>query len=116
MKLQNANLNPQREGKQKQEGYYNYLIGNDPGKHATYVGLYKEAVVKDVYQGIDLRYYFDEGNLRYDFVVHPGADPSQIQFKLEGQNASYVKNGNLCFTTRFGEGSYGGLKNLPGRR
>ncbi|GIV43707.1 MAG: hypothetical protein KatS3mg035_0830 [Bacteroidia bacterium] len=103
LKLQNHNPAPQREGKQKQEGYYNYFIGNDPSKHATYVGLYKEAVVKDVYPGIDLRYYFDKGSLRYDYIVHPGADPSKIAFTLEGQNDAYIKNGNLYFTTRFGE-------------
>ncbi|GAB4494148.1 MAG: hypothetical protein OHK0045_24900 [Raineya sp.] len=60
MKLQDANLNPSREGKQKQEGYYNYLIGNDPSKHASFVGLYKEAIVKDVYSGIDLRVKFHQ--------------------------------------------------------
>jgi hypothetical protein len=103
LKLQNHNANPLPEGKQKQEGYYNYLIGNDPGKHATYVGLYKEAVVKNVYDGIDLRYYFDKGYLRYDFIVHPGADPSQIKFELEGEFDIYLKNGALCYTTRFGE-------------
>jgi hypothetical protein len=102
-KLQNHNANPQPEGKQKQEGYYNYLIGNDPSKHATYVGLYKEAMVKNVYDGIDLRYYFDKGYLRYDFVVQPGADPSQIRFSLEGEDKEYLKNGALCYTTRFGE-------------
>ncbi|GAB4490534.1 MAG: hypothetical protein OHK0045_15230 [Raineya sp.] len=48
--------------------------------------------------------------MRYDFVVRPGADPSQIRFKLEGQNASYVKKGNLCFTTRFGEVQMAELK------
>ncbi|GIV34951.1 MAG: hypothetical protein KatS3mg031_2486 [Chitinophagales bacterium] len=110
MKLQNANANPSREGKQKQQGYYNYFIGNDPDKHATYVGLYKEAVVKDVYNGIDLRYYFDKGNLRYDFVVHPGADPSQIVFKLEGQYETNVKGNQLLFTTRFGEVAMADLK------
>jgi hypothetical protein len=103
MKLQNHNSSPQREGKQKQEGYYNYFIGNDSSKHATYVGLYKEAVVKNVYNGIDLRYYFDKGYVRYDFVVHPGADPSQIRFSLEGEDKEYLKNGALCYTTRFGE-------------
>jgi uncharacterized protein (AIM24 family) len=103
MKLQNHNSRPQREGKQKQAGYYNYLIGNDPSKHASNVGLYKEAVVKNVYNGIDLRYYFDKGSLRYDFMVQPGADPSQIRFSLEGENKEYLKNGALCYTTRFGE-------------
>ena len=95
--LQNHNAEPQREGKQKQEGYYNYFIGNDPGKHATYVGLYKEAVVKNLYNGIDIRYYFDKGYLRYDYVVHPGADPSQIKFKLRGQYKNEVKDGKIIF-------------------
>jgi hypothetical protein len=103
MKLQDHRANPLPQGKQKQEGYYNYLIGNDPSKHASNVGLYKEAVVKNVYTGIDLRYYFDKGYLRYDFIVQPGADPSQISFSLEGEDKEYLKNGALCYTTRFGE-------------
>jgi hypothetical protein len=116
MKLQNYNPNPAKEGKQKQEGYYNYFIGNDPGKHASYVGLYKEAVVKDVYNGIDLRYYFDKGGLRYDYVVHPGADPSQIAFTLEGSDKTYVnERGNLVFTTRFGEVAMAELKTYQER-
>jgi hypothetical protein len=111
MKLQNYNPNPAREGKEKQEGYYNYFIGNDPIKHASYVGLYKEAVVKDVYKGIDIRYYFDKGGLRYDYVVHPGADPTQIVFTLEGSDKTYVnEKGNLVFTTRFGEVAMAELK------
>jgi hypothetical protein len=103
MKLQNHRAHPLPQGKQKQSGYYNYLIGNDPSKHASNVGLYKEAVVKNVYNGIDLRYYFDKGSLRYDFVVQPGADPSQIKFELEGEFKEYLKNGALCYTTCFGE-------------
>jgi len=111
MKLQNHNPNPAREGKQRQEGYYNYLIGSDPSKHASFVGLYKQAVVKDVYNGIDLRYYFDKGGLRYDYVVHPGADPAQIVFTLVGSDKSYVnEKGNLVFTTRFGEVAMAELK------
>jgi hypothetical protein len=116
MKLQNHNPNPATESKEKQEGYYNYLIGNDPSKHASYVGLYKEAVVKDVYKGIDVRYYFDKGGLRYDYVVQPGADPSQIVFTLEGSDKTYVnERGNLVFTTRFGEVAMAELKTYQER-
>jgi hypothetical protein len=114
LKLHNYNANPQREGKQQQEGYYNYLIGNDPSKHASFVGLYKEAIVKNVYEGIDMRYYFEGKNLRYDYIVHPGADPKAIVFELEGQNDVYVKNGNICFTTRFGEVSMAELRTYQG--
>jgi hypothetical protein len=103
MKLQNHNANPQPQGKQKQEGYYNYLIGKDPSKNASNVGFYKEAVVKNVYNGIDLRYYFDKGYLRYDFIVLPGADPSQIKFELDGEFKEYLKNNILFYTTRFSE-------------
>jgi hypothetical protein len=103
LKLQNHQTNPKAEGKIKQAGYYNYLIGNDPSKHASNVGLYKEAVVKNVYNGIDLRYYFDNGYLRYDFIVQPGADPTQIKFELDGEFKEYLKNNILCYTTRFGE-------------
>ena len=111
VKLQGYNENPVREGKEKQEGYYNYFIGNDPSKYATFVGLYKEAVIKNVYDGIDVRYYFDGGMLRYDYIVHPGADPKQIVFKLEGSEATYVdEKGNLVFTTRFGEVLMTGLR------
>ena len=102
-KLQNANPSPGHEGKQKKEGYYNYFIGNDPGKHASNVGLYKEALVTNVYTGIDVRYYFDKGNLRYDYIVHPGADYRQIQVQLEGAISTAIKDKDLVFTTRFGE-------------
>jgi hypothetical protein len=83
--------------------------------------LYKEAIVKNVYEGIDMRYYFEGKNLRYDYIVHPGADPKAIVFELEGQNDVYVKNGNICFTTRFGEvamaelRTYQGANTIPSR-
>jgi len=116
MQLENHNANPAREGKYQQEGYYNYFIGNDETKHASYVGLYKEAVVKNVYNGIDIRYYFDKGSLRYDYVVHPGADPAQIVFTLEGSDKTYVnERGNLVFTTRFGEVAMAELKTYQER-
>ncbi len=98
------NTEVKTHGKQKQSGYNNYLIGNDASKHASYVGLFKEAVLNNVYDGIDMRYYFDEGSLRYDYIVHPGADPSQIKFNLEGSDKNYLnEKGELVFTTCFGE-------------
>ncbi|MCS7076778.1 MAG: SBBP repeat-containing protein [Bacteroidia bacterium] len=102
--LENCNHNPWYEGKMQLEGYHNYFIGNEPTKYASYVGLYKEVWIKNVYNGIDIRYYFDNGRLRYDFWVQPYANPSQIKFSLRGQNEVYIKNDSqLCFTTRFGE-------------
>ena len=103
-KLLGNNVLLNTQGKQKQEEYYNYFIGNDPSKHTSNVGLYKEALVKEIYSGIDLRYYFDKGLLRYDYIVRPGADPSQIRFSIEGSDKTFLnERGELIFTTCFGE-------------
>ncbi len=112
LQYENHNPNPATEGSQKQSGYYNYFIGNDAGKHASKVGLYKEVMVKDVYHGIDIRYYFDRGCLRYDYFVQPGADPGQIKFELTGAYDEYLKAGDLCYTMRFGEVLIAELKSL----
>jgi hypothetical protein len=97
--------------KEKLETYYNYFIGNDSTKWASFVPLYKEVIVKDAYQGIDIRYYFDtkttEGQtlagLRYDYIVSPGADISQIKMKFEGQNNLAInENGELVIGTSIG--------------
>lgn len=101
--FENNNTTPIREGKQKLEGYYNYLKGNDSNKHATNVGLYKEIIVKNLYENIDIRYYFDKGYLRYDFLLQKGADPNKIRFTLKGQYSEDLKDNTIIFTTRFGE-------------
>jgi hypothetical protein len=117
MKLRGCAAHPQREGRKMLAGYYNYLIGNDPRRHATYVRRYKEAWVKGVYAGIDMRYYLEGGRLRYDWVVQPGGDPSQIVFGLEGSEKTYIDSeGRLVFTTRFGEVKLAELRVYQGDR
>ena len=65
-------------GDNEQETYYNYFIGNDDSKWASNVKLYEGATIEELYNGIDIKYYFDEGFLRYDFIAKPGADINQI--------------------------------------
>jgi hypothetical protein len=62
----------------------NYFIGNDPAKWRTNVPTYASVKYKDVYPGVDLVYYGNQGQLEYDFVVAPGADPTRIQLSIEG--------------------------------
>jgi hypothetical protein len=117
MKLRGCAAHPQREGREMLAGYYNYLIGNDPARHATYVRRYQEAWVKGVYAGIDMRYYLDGGRLRFDWVVQPGGDPSQIVVELEGSEKTYIdREGRLVFTTRFGEVKLAELRVYQGDR
>ncbi|MGA2298888.1 MAG: SBBP repeat-containing protein, partial [FCB group bacterium] len=78
--------------KYKQESYYNYFIGNDSSKWSSFVPLYKEIVVKNIYNGIDWHYYFDNNRLRFDIIVNTGADISQIKLLCTGQDEMSINN------------------------
>ncbi|MEL7053959.1 MAG: SBBP repeat-containing protein, partial [Cyanobacteria bacterium J06588_5] len=67
---------------------------------STYGGL----VYRDLYDGIDLSYSGEEGILKSEFVVHPGADPGDIQLAYSGiEGMSLRADGALVLQTPFGE-------------
>jgi Beta-propeller repeat/Abnormal spindle-like microcephaly-assoc'd, ASPM-SPD-2-Hydin len=82
MKLVGANPNPKIVGMDELPGKSNYFIGNDPKKWRTNVPNYAKVKYANVYPGVDLVYYGNQGQLEYDFVVQPGADPRSIQLAL----------------------------------
>jgi len=78
MKLVGANPHAKVIGLEELPGKSNYFTGNDPKKWRTDVPTYAKVKYRDVYPGVDLIYYGNHGQLEYDFVVAPGADPGQI--------------------------------------
>jgi hypothetical protein len=109
-------------GLKKKETYYNYFIGNDTSKWASHVPLFEEVVIENLYDGIDLKLYFDDikpdglekhqisygKHLRYDFIINPGADPSQIKFSFDGQNGLDINdNGEINLSTILGDVRHG---------
>ncbi len=40
-----------------------------------------------MFPGFDVVFYGNDRNLEYDFVLRPGADPSQIRLRFEGADA-----------------------------
>ncbi len=64
--------------------YNNYFIGNDPTKWAGKVPISKAVYANSLYTGIDIESYSKGGHLKYDLIVKPGADPSQIKMRYEG--------------------------------
>lgn len=85
-------------------GYYtNYFIGNDPTQWHTEVPTYTRVTLHDLYPGIDLDYYgTTDGQLKYDFIVHPDADPNSIRFRFEGAAPILDENGTLRLITGLG--------------
>ena len=87
MRLVGGNAKGRVVGLDELPGRSNYFIGNDPKKWRTNVPSYARVKYEGVYPGVDLVYYGDSlegGRLEYDFVVAPGADPSQIKLSFAG--------------------------------
>ena len=74
-------------GVDQQVGRVNYFIGDDPAKWRTDVATYRQVEYLDAYPGIDLRYYGNEREIEYDFVVQPGSDPSTIALTFDGETS-----------------------------
>jgi Beta-propeller repeat len=104
MKLEGANPAPAIDGLEQLPGIVNYFIGNDPAKWWTKIPTYAKVQYKEAYPGIDLAYYGNQGKLEYDFIVAPGADPSQIKLAFDGASAIKVADsGDLLLTTALGD-------------
>ena len=57
-------------------GVYNYFIGSDPSAWASNVLAYKNIAYQNLYPGIDLNLRGNDSELKYDFIINPGADPT----------------------------------------
>ncbi|MEK7183945.1 MAG: SBBP repeat-containing protein, partial [Patescibacteria group bacterium] len=74
----------------------NFFIGYDQSKWYSNVPNYQGILARNVYPGIDLKYYGTNSQLEHDFIVSPGTDPKQILFAFAGQKElSLDGNGNL---------------------
>ncbi len=99
LQLIGANPNPQALGQEELPGKINYFIGNDPAKWQTDVPTYAKVRYEEVYPGIDLVYYGNQGQLEYDFVVQPGADPGLIGLRFDGVDDLQIdKEGNIVLS------------------
>lgn len=87
-----------------QNTYYNYFIGNDKSKWASYVPTYSELVLKEIYKGIDQRMYFEEGYIRYDFIVAPNGNVKDILMNFKGTKGVKINSkGELVLHTSIGD-------------
>lgn len=84
------------------EGHYNYFLGSDSLQWATHAIAFATIQYENVYEGIDLRVSSVGSNLKYDFVVKPGADPSLIKIEYDGVLGIGRSNEDLEIQTAVG--------------
>jgi gliding motility-associated-like protein len=100
--FENANENVEVVPEKSQSYSQHFFRRRGGGKEATNCGVYLGVVYKNLYDGIDLHYYTEGGFVKYDLVVHPGADPSKISLRYIGQKDLTVKKNQVRVLTTVG--------------
>ena len=104
LKMIGANTAPHAEGQDELPGKVNYFNGNDPARWLRNLPTYARVNFKDVYPGIDMVYYGNQGELEYDFAIAAGADPKVIRFVVEGADKIRLdENGDLLLSVSQGD-------------
>jgi uncharacterized protein (TIGR03437 family) len=99
LRLRGANPHPAIEPLDRQPGVSNYL-----GRRAiTGVPHFARVRYHDVWPGIDVVFYGSAGQLEYDLVVAPGADPRRIRLQFEGGRRIRRQGGEVLLLTAAGE-------------
>ncbi|MDB5277959.1 MAG: hypothetical protein JWR61_2914, partial [Ferruginibacter sp.] len=83
---------------------FNFYVDNPDTKAQQ---LSNEILIKNVYPGIDWKVYIKEEKgksptLKYDFIVHPGADPSQIKIHYSNNTKLALKSNEINGTSKMG--------------
>ena len=87
-------------GEAMQEGYSNYYLGDNPARWRSRVPSFAVARYTGLYAGIDLELYTASDAMKYNLIVHPGADPSAIAIEYIGTDGvSVTKEGDLRIRT-----------------
>ncbi|WP_457066317.1 DUF7948 domain-containing protein [Hymenobacter sp. UYAg731] len=92
-------------GEQLQPTYHNYFLGSDPRQWASRVPLFGAVRYAGLYPGTDLHCYGTAtGQLEYDFVLAPGANPAAVGLRYRGATALKLSsNGALLVSTSVGD-------------
>ncbi len=61
-----------------------FYYGNDPARWVHGAMAFPEITMEDVYDGVDVRFYFSEGRFKYDIDISQGAELASVVLAYEG--------------------------------
>ncbi len=103
IQMQFLNCNPKCTFTEEGEyaDYDNYFLGNNPSAWASHVKSYHAITYNQLYPGIDLKVYSKDHSFKYDFIVSPNVDATQIKIGYNGAEGLSISKGNLILKTSF---------------
>lgn len=83
-------------------GYVNYYLPHCPDG-ITGIKEYSRIVYENVYDNVDLELFSSNGKMKYNFIVRPGGNVSDIRMKYDGDSeASLTSDGSISVGTPLG--------------
>ena len=114
-----ANADVRPSGEEKTGAVISYFKGK-PEEWKAGLPTYSRIVYKNLWPGIDVAYYGTVDKMKYEFIVHPGSDPSLIRLAYRGASAVEV-NGEGRLEVRTPAGGFAddrpvGYQEIDGKR
>jgi hypothetical protein len=98
LNFESSNLvNPQGSGLVEHKN--NYIYGKAPSDWFSGVDNFRTITYEELWPGIDLKFYFNDNGLKYDYILHPGADVNNIKIIVEGSRSLEMNNNDLIINT-----------------
>jgi gliding motility-associated-like protein len=82
---------------------FNYFLGNDSTHWASDVKVYANVNYNSLYAGIDAVFFKEQDQLKYNFQLEPGADPSLILMRYSGVEGISLQDDALVLDMGFTE-------------
>ena len=104
MALEGANpVRPQ--GTDRTPSKMNYIQGMDESRWFQNVPCHSKIIYTNIYNLIDLVFYFKGNDLKYDFIVGPNGDPGDISVRWSGHTDLSISqaSGDLVIDTEAGQ-------------
>lgn len=116
LELVGTNSNPNIVYEFPSSHHTNYYLGHCPDG-ITNVPAYRQITYEDVYPNIDWVVYVQENSLKFDFVVHPGGNPADIEWRYVEANAVELEpEGTIRIETAMGDIREGALLAFQGNQ
>jgi hypothetical protein len=101
--LIDANQNPTIVNAGESEAYYNYFTTGTPEGGVSNVHSFEQVTYLNIYPNIDLQFICDaKKGFKYNFIVHPGGDHTQIKLQYKGAEGIKLDNGEIVISTSNG--------------
>ncbi len=103
MELVGANIQVRPEGREISAARMNFYRAPGSMTGITDVRSFRSVVYPGIYPGIDWVLYERDGRIKYDFILHEGADPAVIRIRYKGaKTAGLQDDGSLLLSTPLG--------------